>query len=113
MIRWLYHAAIICFACWTLPGVHVASFWTAMVTSMVMIIASVFIKPILRIIAMPITFVTLGLFSLVINGIIVLVVDSAVDGFSVDNIWWGIAFAFIVSAVFSIVSGGSDDDDDK
>jgi putative membrane protein len=63
-----------------MTGVHVAGFTTALIVAVVLGLLNVFIKPILVILTLPITVLTLGLFLLVINALIILLCDNIVEG---------------------------------
>lgn len=80
-----------------LPGVDVQDFWYALLVALVLSLANVLIKPLLVILTIPITFVTFGLFLLVINAVIILLVDYLVPGFEVQGFWWALAFSLILS----------------
>ncbi len=82
-----------------LPGVSVTGFGSALVAAVVLGIVNVFIKPVISIFALPITILTLGLFSIVINGLLVLLVSAIVPGFDVDGFLWAIVFAFVLSLI--------------
>ena len=82
-----------------LPGVHVNNFITAIVVGIVLGIVNAFVKPVLVILTLPITIVTLGLFYLVLNALLILLVAQIVPGFSVANFWWAILFGFVMSVV--------------
>ena len=86
-----------------LPGVDVTDYQTALITALVLSIANIIIKPLLILFTIPITVMTLGLFLLVINAIIILLVDNFVTGFSVDGFWWALAFSLIMSIFNSII----------
>lgn len=92
-------------ASYLLGGVHIDTVWTAFVLAIVLGILNAIVKPILVIITIPATILTLGLFLLVINAIIIFMADSLVDGFQVDNFWWALGFSFIVSIVTSFLEG--------
>lgn len=77
-----------------------ALFWTVLVMSIV----NTLIKPILIIITLPINVLTLGLFSLIINAILILIVDYFVAGFSVDGLLWALLFSVVMSIVSSLVN---------
>jgi len=88
-----------------LPGVEVGTFGTALAVAVVLGILNAVLKPILILLTLPVTILTLGLFSFVITAAIVLLTASIVPGFMVDSFWWGLAFALIlgvVSAFFGI-----------
>lgn len=87
-----------------LPGIHIDSFWTAMVVAIVLGLVNAIIRPILLIITLPINILTLGLFTFVIMGGLVMLVSSLVTGFYVANFWWAIAFAFVLMIINSFIS---------
>lgn len=80
-------------------GVHLANFITALVVAVVLGIANAVIKPVLLILTLPINVITLGLFTFVVNALIVLLVAFFVDGFKVDSFWWALAFSIVLSIV--------------
>ena len=86
-----------------LSGVHIDSFITALVFALVLAILNALIKPILIILTLPITIVTLGLFLFVINALIILLCSKMVSGFSVDGFWWALLFSILLSIVSSIL----------
>lgn len=80
----------------------VDSAWTAVILAVILSLLNVFVKPILIFFTLPITLVTLGLFLLVINAIIILIAAKLVPGFRVDGFWWAMLFSIILSFVVSI-----------
>ena len=86
-----------------LPGITVNSYWTAVWVAIVLSLLQLFVKPILVILTFPITIVTLGLFLLVINAVIIEMAAYFVDGFTVKNIWWALLFSVLLSFLQSIL----------
>ena len=86
-----------------LGGIHVEDFWTAFVFAIVLAILNFIVKPLLILFTLPVTLITLGLFLFVINALVVLLASKFVDGFSIDNFWWGLLFSLILSLVSSIL----------
>ncbi len=86
-----------------LPGITVNSYWTAVWVAIVLSLLQLFVKPVLVILTFPITIVTLGLFLLVINAVIIKMAAYFIDGFSVKNIWWALAFSLLLSFLQSIL----------
>lgn len=86
-----------------LPGVAVDGYVSAIIVAVVLGILRVIVKPILVILTLPVTIVTLGLFLLVINAIIILLADYFIDGFAVNSIWWAIIFSVLLSFLQSIL----------
>lgn len=84
-------------------GVHVANFTTALFVAIVLGLLNVFIKPLIVLFTLPITFLTLGLFLLVINGLIIIICDNIVGGFDVDTFFTALLFSVILSLSQSIV----------
>ncbi len=94
-----------------LPGVSVAGIWTSLVVAVVLAILNVFVKPILVLLTLPVTIITLGLFLIVINALIILLCTKIVGGFAVDSFWIAVLFSVILSVLQSLVYAllGSDD----
>jgi putative membrane protein len=86
-------------ASYLLPGVIVDSISTLFILSVVLIVFNVVLKPILKVITLPINIITLGLFSFVVNALLVLLASNIVAGFSVDSFGSAILFSLIVSLV--------------
>lgn len=86
-----------------LNGVHVSDFWTAIVFAFVLAVLNVIAKPILIILTLPVTLITLGLFLFVVNAIIVLLASKFVEGFSIDSFWWGLLFSLLLSLIMTII----------
>jgi Predicted membrane protein len=91
------------FTAWLLPGISVKSFGTAIIVAVVLGILNAILKPILEILSFPITVITLGLFLLVINTVIILLASSLVGSFHVENFWWALLFSIIMSIVVSVL----------
>ncbi|KLT71746.1 MULTISPECIES: phage holin family protein [Flavobacterium] len=102
LLRLLVTAALVLVIAHFLPGVHVASFTTAVIVAVVLGLLNLFIKPILVILTFPVTIVTLGLFLLVINAIIILLCTNIVGGFKVESFWTALFFSIILSILQSI-----------
>ena len=90
-----------------LPGVHVTGLWTAIIVGCVIGLINNFVKPIISIIAMPVTVLTLGLFSFVINGLMILLASYLVSGFHVSGIWWAMLFGVALSLANTFLGGYS------
>ena len=86
-----------------LKGVKVADATTAVVVAIVLGLVNTFIKPILVLLTFPITLLTLGLFLLVINALMILLTAHLVSGFRVENIWWAMSFSIIIAIVGSFL----------
>ena len=104
IIRFLLSGLAVLLAAYLLPGVNVRHYGYALLAAIVISLANIIVKPILIILTIPITIFTLGLFLLVINALIILLVDYLVPGFEVDGFWWALAFSLILSIFNSMFS---------
>ena len=96
-----------------LHGIHIDTFWTALLLSVVLAILNALLKPILFILTLPITILTLGLFLFVINAGIVLIAGKFVDGFRVDGFGWALLFSLLLSILTSLLYKDRKDEDGK
>lgn len=103
ILRFLLNGLAVLATAYLLPGVDVTDYQTSLITALVLSIANIIIKPLLILFTIPITVMTLGLFLLVINAIIILVADYFVTGFTVNGFWWALAFSLIMSIFNSII----------
>ncbi|NNV57752.1 phage holin family protein [Limnovirga soli] len=90
-------------AAYLLPGVNIDSSITAVLVAVVLALLNSFVKPLLIILTIPITIVTLGLFLIVINVFMIQIAANIVDGFQVQNWWYALLFSFLLSVVTSLL----------
>ncbi len=100
IIKVLITAVAVYVAAYLLPGVTISDAKTTIIVALVLALLNTFIKPILVILTIPITLITLGLFLLIINALMVKWTASLVDGFQVAG-WWP---ALLVSLIVTVVS---------
>jgi putative membrane protein len=86
-----------------LSGVDISGYLTGIFVAALLGLMNVFIKPILVLFTLPVTVVTFGLFLLVINAVLVLIVESLIDGFVIDGFWWALFFSVLLSVFQSIL----------
>jgi putative membrane protein len=99
LLVWLINAAALMAVAYLLPGIAVADFVTAMVAALVLGLVNAVIRPVLVLLTLPVTVLTLGLFILVINGLLFWFVGSYITGFVVAGFWWGVAGAIAYSVI--------------
>src|SRR5215207_2507143 len=99
IIKVLITAVAVYAAAYLLPGVTISDAKTAIIVALVLALLNTFIKPILVLLTIPITILTMGLFLLVINILIIKWTDSLVGGFTVDGWFSALLFSLIVSVV--------------
>lgn len=104
VINWLLSALAIVLSAYLLPGVRVSDFGTALIAAIVLGIVNAVIRPLLLLLTLPINILTLGLFTLVINALLILLVANIVPGFQVDGLVWALIFGVILSIINSLFS---------
>lgn len=87
-----------------LPGVVLRDVGTAVIVALVLAVFNAIVKPVLIVLTLPITIITLGLFLLVVNIIIVKLTDYFVDGFAVHGWLTALLFSFIVSFISAVIT---------
>lgn len=110
LLRILLSAVAVVILAKILPGVGVDSYTTAILVAIVLGLLNFIVKPILVILTLPVTILTLGLFLLIINAVIILLANNLVGGFQVDNIWWALLFSLLLSFLQSIFYSFLNDD---
>ncbi len=100
VLSWVLNALALLAVAYLLPNIHVASFLSALLASFIIGLVNVLIRPLLILLTLPITVLTLGLFILVINGVLFYVVGQSLQGFHVDTLMAGVLGAVLYS-VFS------------
>ncbi|MBE7713207.1 MAG: phage holin family protein [Cyanobacteria bacterium SIG26] len=102
ILRWIVFALAIIFVAWIIPGISVDNFLSAMLVCIVLALINAFIKPLLQIISLPINILTLGLFTLVINALLMMFAGYITPGFEVE----GFVSALLGSILLSLLSIG-------
>ncbi|MBN8566703.1 MAG: phage holin family protein [Flavobacteriales bacterium] len=103
VIRILVTAGLVMLIAHLLPGVKVDSFIQSVYVAIILGLLNVFIKPIIILFTLPVTILTLGLFLLVINALLVLLCSNIVGGFHVESFWTAMFFSIILSISQSLV----------
>lgn len=110
--KYLLSSLSVMIAAYLLPGVELKSYFVAMIVVAVMALCNVILKPILILLTLPITILTLGLFLLVINVLMIFIVSALVPGFVVNGFFNAILFGLII-AIFNWFFHGMVDDEDN
>ena len=111
IVRFLLSGLAVLLTSYLLPGVDVKHFGYALLVAAALSLANALVKPILIVLTIPVTILTFGLFLLVINALIILMVDYFVPGFEVQGFWWALAFSLILSIFNSMFADISRDKD--
>ena len=102
LIRWVIYAFLIVLVSWIVPGIEVDNFISAMFVCVIMALINTFIKPILQVITMPVNILTLGLFSFIINALMLMLAGLVAPGFEVE----GFMSALLGSLLLSLFALG-------
>jgi putative membrane protein len=107
ILRLLVYTCAVLVTAWLLPGVSINNFITALMVAIALAILNTFIRPVLIFLTIPVTIVTLGLFLLVINALIIILISKIVPGFVVEGFWWALLFSVILSIIASLFGTSS------
>ena len=107
ILRLLIYTCAVLITAWLLPGIQVENFITALMVAIALAILNTFIRPLLVFLTIPVTIVTLGLFLLVINALIIMLIGRIVPGFVVEGFWWALLFSVILSIIASLFGTSS------
>ena len=104
LLVWLINALALMAVAYLMPSVQVSSFGTALVAALVLGLINAFVRPLLVLLTLPVTIVTLGLFILVLNGLLFWMVGSWLQGFAVAGFWAGVFGALLFSLISWLLS---------
>lgn len=99
LVVWLLNAVSLLAVAYLMPSIQVSGFGGALITAAVIALVNVLIRPLLVILTLPVTVLTLGLFILVINGLLFLLVGNVLESFEVQSLWSGILGAILYSMI--------------
>jgi putative membrane protein len=102
--RWIINAAALLLVAYLYPGVTVESFFAAMIAALVLGLVNAFIRPLLVLLTLPVTLVTLGLFLFVINAFLFWFAAEIVQGFKVTGFWAALVGSILYSLITLVTS---------
>ena len=104
ILQWLVLSLAIMIMAWIVPGIVVSNFLTAMFAGVVIALINIFIKPVLLLLFLPINILSLGIFVLIINAVLLLFVAYLVPGVTIAGFWSAFAGAIILSLLTLAIS---------
>jgi putative membrane protein len=104
LLHWFLNALALMIVAHVIPGVSVRDPIDALVAAVLLGLVNALIKPILVLLTLPVTILTLGLFLLVLNGLLFWAVSALMSGFEVHGLWAGVLGAFVYSVLTSLLS---------
>jgi len=105
LTHWFFMAVALGVTAWILPGVHLDSVTALLVAALVLGFLNAVLKPILVLLTLPITILTLGIFYLVLNALLFALGARLVPGFRVDSFGWAFLGALVMGVVSTFLSG--------
>ena len=103
LLRWLINAGALLLVSYLIPGFHVASVYTALITALILGFINAIVRPVLLVLTLPINILTLGLFTFIINALMILLATSIVKGFDVEGFVPAL-LASLVLWLFSLIT---------
>jgi len=99
LIRWLFLTVAILVAAHLIEGIEVKGFWSACLAAAILGVLNAFFRPVLILLALPINILTLGLFTFVINAVLMMMVSGVVGGFEVYGFWSALLGSLVISVI--------------
>ncbi len=110
LVNWLIGSAALAVAAWILPGVHIGSIASLLIAAVVLGFLNAVLKPVLVLLTLPITLITLGIFYFVLNAILFALGATLVPGFDVDGFGWAFLGAIVMSLISTFLQAAARDE---
>ncbi|OPY10983.1 MAG: Membrane protein of unknown function [Syntrophus sp. PtaU1.Bin005] len=111
LIKWILLTLSVLLAAYLLEGIRVSSFFSALLAAAMLGFLNVFFRPILLVLTLPVNVLTLGLFTFLINALILKMASGVIPGFDVQGFWTAVFGALLISVVNgllgAVLGGGS------
>ena len=104
-IRWLTLTFAIIVTSYLLDGIQISGFWSALFAAAVLGVLNALFRPIILILTLPINILTMGLFTFVINALLLMMASGIISGFHVAGFWSAVFGAFLISVVSWLING--------
>lgn len=98
-LKWILFALAIIFTAWIIPGISIANFASAMLAVVIIAVINILIRPLILFITLPINFLTLGLFTFVINALMLWLAGYITPGLSVNGFWSALLGSLVLSLI--------------
>jgi putative membrane protein len=103
LVNWIVTTIAIIVSAYLLSGVTIRNIGVALVAAIVLGLINAILRPILVILTLPLTIVTLGLFIFILNALLVLLASAIVPGFEVRSFWWALLFSLLFSIISTMI----------
>jgi len=98
-LRWLILTVAIIVTSYLLDGIHISGFFSAFFAAAILGILNAFFRPLLLLLTLPLNVLTLGLFTFVVNAIMLMMVSGVISGFEVHGFWYAVFGSFLISLI--------------
>lgn len=103
ILKWVLFALVIMLIAWVIPGISITGFISALIVVLVMSIVNLFVRPLINLISLPLNVLTFGLFSLVINTLLFLLIAKFSPGFQIEGFWSGFFGALLLAVLSPLI----------
>ena len=104
LVRWLINAVAILLVTYLIPGIEVSGPMAILAAAALLGILNALIRPVLILLTLPINILTLGLFTLIINGLLLWMVSSLIKGFFIRGFWVAVLGALVISFISWLIT---------
>jgi len=104
LIRLLVNAAVVILCAYLIPGIAVDSYLSAIWVAVVLAIFNTFLRPVLMLLSLPLNVLTFGLFTVVVNAVIIVLTDYFVPGLTIETFWLAVLFSIVLAIVSGILN---------
>ena len=101
--NWVLNALALYLVSRLVPGIHLASFYSALIAILLIGFINTLVRPVLLLLTLPITILTLGLFTFVINAVLFMFAGNLLGGFSVDGFWSALLGSILLSVITTLL----------
>lgn len=98
-LKWILFALAIVFTAWIVPGISIANFVSALLAVVIIALINIFIRPLILFVTLPINFLTLGIFTFVINALMLWLAGYITPGLSVNGFWSALLGSLVLSLI--------------
>lgn len=104
IIRWILSALLVIFIAWIVPGITISNFISALFVVVIIALINIFIRPLVEVISLPINFLTLGIFGLIINALLFMLAGKIAPGFQIEGFWSALLGSIILSVLMPLIN---------
>lgn len=104
ILKWIIYSILIIFTAWIVPGISVENFASAMLVCLIIGIINAYIRPLVQFISLPVNFLTLGLFSFVINALLLMLAGILTPGFEVNGFLSALLGSIILALFANVIN---------